>query len=98
MTPVSAAKFREVHKAICVLYEAQGGKIRHFHLTVVLQDGHHPSESEIESIARTSLEKRGKRHDHLKALHVAVDAIKPFGKYRVDTAKSALVELSKRVE
>lgn len=83
---------KKVREAACALYEPQTGQIRHMHFTVVLEGGHDPSDAETEAMARASLERRGKPHAHLVALHVAHDAVKPCCRYRVDVEGKRLVE------
>jgi hypothetical protein len=44
------------------------------------------------SLAHESLERRGKPHAHLHAIHVPHDSVKPNTRYRVDVKAKRLVE------
>jgi hypothetical protein len=83
----------KVRESECVLYEPETGQIRHMHLTLVLKGGHDPSEAETEAMAHAALERRGKAHAHLKALHVSHVSVKPYSHYRVDVGKKSLIEI-----
>jgi len=83
---------RTVRESACALYEPDTGQIRHMLLTVVLEGGHDPTEAETEVMAHESLERRGKTHAHLHAIHVPHDSVKPNTRYRVDIKAKRLVE------
>jgi hypothetical protein len=83
---------RKVRESACVLYEPGSGQIRHMHFTLVLQGGHDLSDAEAEAIAHASLERRGKPHAHLEALHIANVSVEPSTRYRVDVEGKRLVE------
>jgi hypothetical protein len=83
---------KKVRESACVLYEPETGQIRHMHFIVVLEGGHNPDEAETEAMAHASLERRGKPHAHLQALHVSHEAVKPFCRYSVDINEKHLVE------
>jgi hypothetical protein len=83
---------RKVRDSACALYEPETGQIRHMLLTVVREGGHDPSEAETEAMAHASLERRGKPHAHLLALHVPHDSVQPYTRYRVDVKGKRLVE------
>ncbi|MDP9175865.1 MAG: hypothetical protein M3O30_18665 [Planctomycetota bacterium] len=95
MIPPTAAKYREQSKSMCALYEPTTGRIRHMHLTIVLQGGHSPDQSEMEAHARKSLTQRSEPHAHLHALHIPADQIKPTQRYQVDVASKKLVAKTK---
>jgi hypothetical protein len=83
---------REVRKSACVLYDRLSGQIRHMHLTVVLEGGHDPSESEVEEMAHAALHRRGELHAHLAALHVEHEAVAHSARYRVDVESKRLLK------
>jgi hypothetical protein len=76
----------------CVLYEGASGRIHHIHSVMTLVGGREPSEREMADDAHGA--RRGVPNAFagpLEVLHVSRDAIEPGVRYRVDTAKRALV-------
>ena len=91
MTVIHNPSMKKVRESACVLYEPDSGQIRHIHHTLVLDGGHNPSDADAESMARASLERRGRAHSHLAVLHTT----QPFEAarfYRVDTKSKKLAE------
>jgi hypothetical protein len=92
VTQTSPSRYPEKVNKTCVLYHGQSGTIVHIHHTIVFEGGYEPTDYEIESMARGSLDKRGVSHADLHALHVPGGHMKPFKAYRVEPARKALVE------
>ncbi len=92
MQTVSMGRQRTTLERACVLYERDGGTIRHIQHVIVMEGGYAPSEKEIEEMARRALTKRGRKCDTLAALHIRRDALRNFGAYRVDPNRKILVD------
>src|SRR5260370_8033931 len=92
MQTVSMGRQHTKLERACVLYERDGGTIRHIQHVIVMEGGYAPSEKEVEEMARRALSKRGRKHDMLDALHVRRDALRDFAVYRVDPAPKLLAD------
>jgi hypothetical protein len=76
----------------CVVYDALTGHIHHWHHSITLAGGRHPSDDEVAKDAvaaalRGSLKNQG----DLRVLHVSLDAIEPDKRYSVDHQGQKLV-------
>jgi hypothetical protein len=58
-----------------------------------MEGGHDPDEHEIEAMCRKAVEKRGRLHHDLEALHLDRRALQPFKRYKVDPKSKMLAEL-----
>ena len=78
---------------VCVVYDAQSGRIHHHHRVMTLKGGHEPSDAEMEETAlfRVANRRSGHPGGTLKVLHIAPDALAPMKRHRVDVAKKAVV-------
>jgi hypothetical protein len=75
----------------CAVYDAESGRVHHFHQVITFEGGREPAEHEIEAHALALVRKRGLHSDNLMVLHVPCDAIQPRTLYAVDVKTRSLV-------
>jgi hypothetical protein len=81
-----------VHSArVCVIYDREGGHIRHIHEVITLEGGREPSEREIEAHAMEMVKRKGDDPHGLGVLHVSSDRLDRRQAYRVDPSTRTLV-------
>jgi hypothetical protein len=75
---------------VCVVYDAQSGRIVHVHHEVSLHQGPHATEAETEAAALAQIRKRGRDTSQFKVLHVKPSDLQPQKRYKVDPQQRTL--------
>lgn len=76
----------------CAVYDVLTGHIHHWHHSVTLVGGRHPSEEEIAKDAVAAAQRGSlKNQGDLRVLHVTLDAVEPGKLYDVDHQRQTLV-------
>ena len=89
----SAGRQKTVRERACVLYDRDTGLIRHIQHVIVMEGGRDPDEHEIEAKCRKAMERQGRPHHGLEALHLDRSALQHPKWYRVDPKTKMLEEL-----
>jgi len=81
---------------VCVLFDPKDGRVVHVHGATTLQSKNEIGAAEMEARARKHAERFGKSTAGLKALHVAIAAVRTDGAFRVNERGDGLVSVPRR--